>query len=116
MARAQKAYRIDTKNKKVIIYNGMERTEEDKEIIEMYMKIGYIVKKEDKKSVSVAQMRKELKKDPETLNAFNEAYTSDEVIDNRIGYHRALKIYSDWKKEQKNQQKEKEEVKKEDKE
>ncbi len=102
MAHKPKSFKLDEKKKAIIIYTNSEYLEEEAYIREYYLKNGYMPLSEVKKeTIKVADMRKELAKDPETLAKFNEAYKDKEIVDGKIGYHRAMKIYSDWKKENK---------------
>ena len=65
-------------------------------LIEFYLKQGYEARfTEKKQGESVEDMRKALKDDKETLEAFEKAYKE------KNGFHNAMKIYSKWKKENK---------------
>ena len=92
MARKAKSFKLDEKNKKIILYTNVDEPAE-KQIIDYYLNKGYAPMFDEKKaSKTVADMRKELEADPETLKAFNAAYKKDK------GFFSACKIYSDWKK------------------
>ena len=105
MARKPKTYTVDMKSKKVIMYRGMTRTAEDNEIIGLYLAQGFKATYKDK-AETIEDMRKALakdEKDAETLKAFNEAYSKKDKEGK--GYHEALKIYTKWKKEKKEETK-----------
>jgi len=89
-----------TKQKETIniitIYTNVEQIEAEKTLIEFYLKQGYEARfTEKKQGESVEDMRKALKDDKETLEAFEKAYKE------KNGFHNAMKIYSKWKKENK---------------
>lgn len=79
----------------IILYTNVEANPAEQMLIDRYLKMGYEPMFEEKKaSVSVADMRKELKADKETLDKFEEAYKV------KNGFHKACKIYAEWKKAQ----------------
>ena len=80
----------------IILYANVEANPAEQMLIDRYLKMGFEPMFEEKKaSVSVADMRKELKADAETLAKFEEAYAV------KNGFHKACKIYAEWKKNQK---------------
>lgn len=98
MARQVKGYRVDTKKKVVILFTNIKRTKADELIIGTYINNGYKVRTE--KKTTVEMMKKELKeKDKTAYEKFVKLYTTNEE-DGALGFHRACKFYSDWKKEQ----------------
>ena len=80
----------------IILYTNVEANPAEQMLIDRYLKMGFEPMFEEKKaSVSVADMRKDLKKDEEALAQFEEAYKE------KNGFHKACKIYAEWKKNQK---------------
>lgn len=97
MAHKAKSFRIDEKNKAIIIYTNVEEKAE-KSLIDYYLGKDYMPKFEEKKpSKTIEEMRKELKGDEETLKAFNAAYDSKA----KDSFFKACRIYTAWKKEHK---------------
>ena len=96
MAHKAKSFKLDQKKKVIIIYTNVDEPAE-KSLIDYYLNAGYTpmfdVKKQTK---TVADMRSELSVDEEALKAFEKAYKQ------KNGFFTACKIYSDWKKEQRN--------------
>ena len=85
MARTVKGFRVDTKRKVVVLYTNMKRT------VEQYF--------EDWKNALVEMMKKELKgKDKAAFDEFVKLYETND--DEGLGFHKACKYYSDWKKSQ----------------
>ena len=81
----------------IILYTNVQANIAEQMLIDRYLKMGYEPMFEEKKaSVSVNEMRNELKQDEETLAKFEEIYKQ------KNGFHKACKIYSDWKKSQNN--------------
>ena len=96
MAHKPKSFKLDEKNKAIIIYTNSENAEEESVLRDFYLKEGYKpLYDKKKKGISVAEMREELKADEETLKEFNKAYAE------KNGFHTACKIYTKWKKENK---------------
>ena len=80
----------------IILSTNVEANPAEQMLIDRYLKMGFEPMFEEKKaSVSVADMRKELKADAEALAKFEEAYAV------KNGFHKACKIYAEWKKNQK---------------
>lgn len=80
----------------IVLYTNVEANPAEQMLIDRYLKMGYEPMFEEKKaSVSVAEMRKDLKQDAETLAKFEEVYKA------KNGFHKACKIYAEWKKAQK---------------
>lgn len=96
MARTQKSYRVDTKNRKVILFTNIEQTSEDKLCINNYIECGYKLKTE--KKISIDDMRKDLGKiNEEALKEFNRLYDLNEEK-GALGFHRACQFYTRFKK------------------
>ena len=97
MAHKPKSFKLNEKKKQIIIYTNVDAPAEGF-LIDRYMNMGYEAMFEEKKSSkSVADMKEELKADPEALKAFNEAYVS-KGEGNDVGFFKACKIYTEWKK------------------
>ena len=95
MAHKPQSFKLDEKNKVIIIYTNKDVPAE-KPLITFYLEKGYAPKLEEKKATKTkAEMEKELKKDPEALKNFQEAYSK------KNGFFDACKIYSNWKKNNK---------------
>lgn len=104
MARAQKAYSVNTNKKVITIYENIKQKKKDEEEIKMYVNCGYKIKYA--KKITVEDMKKELKKHDETaLKEFERLYNLNEE-GGALGFHRACKYYTDWKKEQEKKKKE----------
>ena len=102
MAHKAESYKVATKKTKkgevnvIVLYTNVEANPAEQMLIDRYLKMGFEPMFEEKKaSVSVADMRKDLKKDEEALAQFEEAYKE------KNGFHKACKIYANWKKAQK---------------
>lgn len=102
MAHKAESFKVATKKTKkgevnvIVLYTNVEANPAEQMLIDRYLKMGFEPMFEEKKaSVSVADMRKELKADAEALAKFEEAYAV------KNGFHKACKIYAEWKKNQK---------------
>lgn len=102
MAHKAESFKVATKKTKkgevnvIVLYTNVEANPAEQMLIDRYLKMGFEPMFEEKKaSVSVADMRKDLKKDEEALAQFEEAYKE------KNGFHKACKIYANWKKAQK---------------
>ena len=102
MAHKAESFKVATKKTKkgevnvIVLYTNVEANPAEQMLIDRYLKMGFEPMFEEKKaSVSVADMRKELKADAEALAKFEEAYAV------KNGFHKACKIYANWKKAQK---------------
>lgn len=102
MAHKAESFKVTTKKTKkgevnvIVLYTNVEANPAEQMLIDRYLKMGFEPMFEEKKaSVSVADMRKELKADAEALAKFEEAYKV------KNGFHKACKIYAEWKKAQK---------------
>lgn len=102
MAHKAESFKVATKKTKkgevnvIVLYTNVEANPAEQMLIDRYLKMGFEPMFEEKKaSVSVADMRKDLKKDAEALAQFEEAYKE------KNGFHKACKIYANWKKAQK---------------
>lgn len=103
MAKA-KSFKVDTKKKKIVLYKDIEPDTSEKAVIEFYLSNGYMPMFEEKpKSKTVAEMRKELEAAPELLEKFNAEYKQ------KGGFHSACKVYTNWVKSKKEQEKQKNE-------
>lgn len=101
MAHKAESFKVGKKKTKkgeidvIILYTNVEANPAEQMLIDRYLKMGFEPMFEEKKaSVSVAEMRKELKADADTLAKFEEAYKV------KNGFHKACKIYGEWKKAQ----------------
>ena len=91
------SFKINEEKKIIILYTKVEHAENEKFLIEFYLKNGYRPMTETKKmGKTVAEMRKELAADDKALKEFNLAYSDKEK-----GFHSACKIYTNWKKNNK---------------
>ena len=102
MAHKAESFKVATKKTKkgevnvIVLYTNVEANPAEQMLIDRYLKMGFEPMFEEKKaSLSVADMRKDLKKDEEALAQFEEAYKE------KNGFHKACKIYANWKKAQK---------------
>lgn len=102
MAHKAESFKVATKKTKkgevnvIVLYTNVEANPAEQMLIDRYLKMGFEPMFEEKKaSVSVADMRKDLKADAEALAKFEEAYKV------KNGFHKACKIYAEWKKAQK---------------
>lgn len=107
MARKAQSFRLDEKKKQIIIYDNVVATPAEERLQNYYLANGYLPMTEAKKAgITVAEMRKALKKDPEALAKFNELYKTKEKVKNpetgkeEVGFHRACKFFTEWKKAQ----------------
>lgn len=99
MAKKAEGFRVDTKNKVLVLYTNVERPEAEETAIKMYIAGGYAVKFEEKKpALTLAKMRKELQADENALKAFNDAYNKK---DDKKAFFNACKIYTEWAKKNK---------------
>lgn len=102
MARNQKAYSVNTEKKVITIYTNIKQTEADKMMIDTYIRNGYVLKASEKKTITIAQMRKELKDDENALKEFEALYSKKDIDeDEATGFHQACKFYTNWKKNKK---------------
>lgn len=87
----QSTYKVDTENKKVILYKGMKRSADDMEIIGLYVAQGYkAISAEKKETVSVEDMKAKLKKnDKDKYDEFCKKYDEKD-------FHGACAVYSEW--------------------
>lgn len=93
MAKKPQSFKINEKKKEIILYTNVEQNIAEKELIKFYLTSGYSPKMEEKKkSIKVAEMRKQMKSDPKTLELFEKTYKEKD------GFHKAMKIYSDFVK------------------
>lgn len=96
MARKAQSFKVDEKNKAIILYTNVEQNPAEKSLIDFYLSSGYLPKFAEKKAgKSIAEMRKELKADAEALAKFEEAYNNK---DNKKAFFDACKIYNAWAK------------------
>lgn len=100
MAHKPKSFKLNEKKRQIIIYSNVDAPAEEF-LKNRYLDMGYEPLFEEKKSTkSVADMKAELKADPEALKAFNEAYAS-KGKGKDVGFFKACKIYTEWKKNNK---------------
>lgn len=90
---AKSYYKVNTTKKIITVNDNVTPTKNELEDLKIYVAGGYIIKHTT--SVSIADMRAEMKDDKETLDKFNAAYAE------KNGFHNALKIYSAWNKARK---------------
>ena len=92
MAHKAESFKIDESKKAIVIYTNVAATPAEETAKAIYMQNGYTpMFAEKKKGATVAQMRKEMA-DTEYLERFNAAYKE------KGGFHKACKIYAEWKK------------------
>ena len=107
--RKKPTYKIDEKNKIVIIYSNMEQTAAEKQFIkDYYLDAGYTLKLVERKiNPTVEEMMEALKNaDMDLYNAFVEAYNTklkktekgEKAKFNESGFAKACKIYNTWDK------------------
>lgn len=95
MARKPVSFRVNEKKKEIILYTNVELNPAEEKLKEFYLSHNYTAKMEEKKKgITVDEMREELKKDADTYNAFEKVYKE------KNGFHKACKIYTEWKKTQ----------------
>lgn len=96
MARKVKSFKLDEKNKIIIIYTNVEPSPAEVELKNYYLDNNYKPMLDEKKpSLTIAQMRKELKADEKAAAEFEAAYKE------KNGFFNACKIYTNWKKNNK---------------
>ena len=102
MAHKPKRFKLDEKKRQIIIYNNVDAPAEEF-LKKRYLDMGYEPMFEEKKSTkTVAEMRAELKADPEALKKFNELYKIKGTSkDGKVGFFEACKFYNGWKKNKK---------------
>jgi hypothetical protein len=94
MAKKPQSFKVDNDKKIIVVYDNVEQTNGEKALVELYLKQGYLPKiEEKKKGKTVAEMLEELKANEEVLAQFEKAYAE------KGGFHKACKIYAEWKKE-----------------
>ena len=87
---------ISTEVNVIILYTNVEPSPAEQMLINRYLDMGYEPMFEEKKtSLSVAEMRDELKNDADAKAKFEEAYKQ------KNGFFKACKVYSEWKKNSK---------------
>lgn len=116
MARKPQSFKLDEKNKVIILYTNV-RIEAENELINFYLDRGYTPKYDEKKEATkVDTMRAELEEfdkanNTEHLVKFDEIYktklgkTATKEEKKKVGFFGACKYYTDWKKEQKKNEK-----------
>ena len=96
MARKPESFRIIEDEKVIVLYENVEPSKMEERLIDYYLSKGYLPKIETKKKgITVDEMRAELEANPDTLADFEAAYKDKE------GFYKATKIYTEWKKTQK---------------
>lgn len=96
MAKTVKSFRVDTKNKKVVLFTNIKQTKADELLIKTYLESGYTLKAE--KKTSVEDMKKELEKaDTKAFEEFERLYNLNEE-NGALGFHRACQYYTRFKK------------------
>lgn len=99
MARKAESFKLEEKKKTIILYTNVEQNPAEKSLIDFYLSSGYLPKFAEKKAgKSIADMKKELKADKETLEKFEAVYKDK---DNKNAFFDACKIYNNWVKENK---------------
>lgn len=92
MAHKAESFKVDEKKKAIVIYTNVAATPAEETAKEYYMKNGYTpMFAEKKKGATVAQMRADMK-GTEFAEKFETAYKE------KGGFHKACKIYAEWKK------------------
>ena len=93
MAKRIESFKVDEEKKVIIIYTNVEANAAEKELKEWYLANGYKPMTDTKKQgISVAEMRKELKKDADALAKFNDLYKSKEKV-RRFPSHYLLQTF-----------------------
>lgn len=107
MAKKAESFRLDTKKKVIVIYTNVDCSPAEQSVKEFYLAQGFAPKfEEKKKTLTVKDMRAELKADPNALKAFDTAYKKEapsgkDVKFSETGFAEACRIYNDWKKKNK---------------
>ena len=92
MAHKAESFKIDEKKKAIIIYTNVAATPAEESLKEFYLEKGYApMLAEKKKGATVAEMRANMK-GTEFAERFETAYKE------KGGFHKACKIYAEWKK------------------
>lgn len=112
MARKPKSFKLNEKNKSIILYTNV-RLPEETDLINFYLDRGYTPMYEEKKpATKVEDMRKEMKDDKEALEKFNAIYAKKVGKDaskeekKSAGFFGACKFYNEWKKNNKSKDEE----------
>ena len=107
MARKPQSFKLNEKNKSIILYTNV-RIPAENDLINFYLDRGYAPMYEEKKdTVKVEDMRKAMKDDKKALDEFNAIYakkvgknaTKEEK--KSAGFFGACKYYNEWKKNNK---------------
>lgn len=102
-----KSYKLDDKKKVITIYTNATEEEKakEKELREFYLLNGYKPVLTEKKTLTVAKMKKDLSGDKEALAKFEKLYAEKTTEKNpkfgETGMGKATKFYNDWKKKNK---------------
>lgn len=97
MARKPDSFKLIEEEKVIVLYENIEPSKIEEHLIDFYLSKGYLPKIETKKKgTTVKEMQAELKADEDVLAKFNAAYEDEEE-----GFYKATKIYTEWKKAQK---------------
>lgn len=92
----------------IVLYDNIEPTPAEQQVIDRFIGLGYDVKFEEKKtSKTVAEMLKDLKNDAAALQEFNAYYNKEKTMEDKNGkelqaFFAACKVYQEWVKKQKN--------------
>jgi hypothetical protein len=96
MARKPDSFKLIEEEKVIVLYENIEPSKIEEHLIDFYLSKGYLPKIETKKKgITVDEMLAELEADKEILAQFEAAYKE------KGGFHTATKIYTEWKKAQK---------------
>lgn len=112
MARKPKSFKLNEKNKSIILYTNV-RLPEENDLINFYLDRGYAPMYEEKKpATKVEDMRKAMKDDQEALKKFDAIYAKKVKKDatkeekKSAGFFGACKFYNEWKKNNKGEDEE----------
>lgn len=102
MAHKADSFKLNTKKKAIILYTNITPSPAEQMAIDSYLKQGFTVLFEEKKTVSVADMRKALKESKcgPVLELFNDAYNKKTDTSNfkESGFYAACAIYNNHMK------------------
>lgn len=101
MPKAPESFKVNAKNNTITIFTNVETNAAEQTLIEFYLNKGYApLMGIKKKGVSVAEMKKALKKDEEAYNEFMRLYKSKEniIVNGKelSGFHAACRYYNEW--------------------
>lgn len=96
MAKKPCSFKVDNIKKTITLYTNIEQPEAEKTLITFYLTNGYApLTALKEKGITVAEMLEELEADETALEEFKKKYKE------KGGFHKACKVYTDWKKKNK---------------